>query len=225
MKISNNTLNILSNFSILNNGILVKKGSELVTVSSQKTVLANAIVPESFEQEFCFYNLSQFLGAVSLFDNPDFDFHENGVTISDGKNQVTYIYAEPKTVVLPPMSVLDIGESFFEFDLSKDQFSSLAKAAAVLTLPNVTVSSSDGKVQMGAEDVKNPSSNRFDIQISDVKYEGGDFRMTFKLDNLKLIPNDYHVSVSFEKFMANFSTKNLDYWVAVEQADSFLNTK
>ena len=36
MKISNDTLNILSSFTALNNQIQVKPGSELVTVASTK---------------------------------------------------------------------------------------------------------------------------------------------------------------------------------------------
>ena len=75
MNISNETLDILRNFSSINSGITVKAGNELVTVSAMKNIFAKAVVDESFEKDHSIYDLSEYLGAVSLFDRPNFDFN------------------------------------------------------------------------------------------------------------------------------------------------------
>ena len=51
MNISNETLDILRNFSSINSGITVKAGNELVTVSAMKNIFAKAVVDESFEKD------------------------------------------------------------------------------------------------------------------------------------------------------------------------------
>ena len=58
-----------------------------------KNILATANVPETFSQEFSIYNLVEFLGAVSLLDNPDFNFNDNSLSISDTDTSMTYFYA------------------------------------------------------------------------------------------------------------------------------------
>ncbi len=85
MKISSQTLSILKNFSSINGNILVRAGSTLSTISPQKNILASAVVSENFPTTFAIYDLGQFLGAVSLFEDPDFDFTDKFVTISSGK--------------------------------------------------------------------------------------------------------------------------------------------
>ena len=67
MKLSNETLTVLKNFSSINQGIQFKKGTKLTTVSSGKTVLAQAVLKDSFPQDFCVYDLNQFLSVHSLF--------------------------------------------------------------------------------------------------------------------------------------------------------------
>ena len=70
MKISNETIAVLQNFATINNGLQVKAGNVLQTISPGKTVVASAVVAETFE-DFCVYDLSQFLGTMSLFNEPE----------------------------------------------------------------------------------------------------------------------------------------------------------
>ena len=96
MNISNETLDILRNFSSINSGITVKSGNELVTVSAMKNIFAKAVVDENFEKDHSIYDLSEYLGAVSLFDKPNFEFNAEKVTVSEGDNSVIYYYADPQ---------------------------------------------------------------------------------------------------------------------------------
>ena len=52
MKVSNQTLSVLKNFSEINENILVKPGKTIRTISTLKNVLAEATIDENFEQEW-----------------------------------------------------------------------------------------------------------------------------------------------------------------------------
>ena len=69
MKLSEQTIEVLQNFSTINQSLLFKSGDVLRTVSPQKTVLAEVTVPDNFESEFGIYDLGQFLSAMTLIDD------------------------------------------------------------------------------------------------------------------------------------------------------------
>jgi hypothetical protein len=66
MKLSKDTLDVLKNFASINSGMEFKKGNTIRTMSSGKTVLAKASLKDEFPQDFCVYDLNQFL--IGSFD-------------------------------------------------------------------------------------------------------------------------------------------------------------
>ena len=72
MKLSNETLNVLKNFSTINEGLEFKQGKKIKTVSTSKALMAEANLPDEFPETFCVYDLNQFLSVNSLFkDKPE----------------------------------------------------------------------------------------------------------------------------------------------------------
>ena len=67
MKLSSNTTMVLKNFATINQNLVIKEGSELLTMSSMKNIVAKATVEENFPKEIAIYDLNEFLGALSLF--------------------------------------------------------------------------------------------------------------------------------------------------------------
>ena len=228
MKISNETLNILQNFATINNGLLVGTGNTLKTISPSKTLLASAEVSEMFETKFCIYDLAQFLGTVSLFDSPEFEFGDNSVEISEGETNLVYVYADPNTIVTVPDKKLEC-DSDIAFDLPWADFDRLQKAANVLGLPNLVITKEPSRAGVPrkpsqlvaiATDVKNSTSNNFKINLGITQLEDdSSFKAVIKFDNLKFLPADYHVSIS-TKGVSLFSSNRAEYFVAVEQNDS-----
>jgi hypothetical protein len=220
MKISNNTLAVLQNFATINNGIQVKTGNSLRTISPNKTLLGLATVKENFDTPFCIYDLSQFLGTLSLFDSPDLTFGENAVEIVEGETRLTYVYADPNTIVTVPEKRLEC-DGDIEFDLPQKSLDRLQKAANILGLPNLVITTDDAEEYLVAvaTDVKNSTSNNFKIKLDGETPSGTTFKMVLKFDNLKLIPDDYHVRIS-AKGISHFDGKKAEYFVAVEQNDS-----
>ena len=66
MKLSDSTLAVLKNFAGINNSILVKKGTQLRTMSVAKNILAEAEIPEDFPRDVAIYDLNQDTGLQHI---------------------------------------------------------------------------------------------------------------------------------------------------------------
>ena len=81
MKLSDNTLSLLKNFSTINQSILFKQGSKLRTISVMKNILAEATVDEELPKDFGIYDLNQFLNGLGLHHDPELDFGDEGYVL------------------------------------------------------------------------------------------------------------------------------------------------
>jgi hypothetical protein len=214
IKLSKKTLDILKNYASINSNILVNPGNVITTISPVKNVLAEATVEETFDTQFGVWDLNKFLGTVSLFDDPEFEFHEKYVNISGSNgSSVKYFYCEPKLLTTPTKKI-QMPNSVVDFKLTQKNFNELQKAASVLQLPDIAVRSNDGRIELVALDKNDSSSNSYSVDVGETD---ADFEFYFKVENLKLIYGDYSVEIT-EKIVSKFTheTLNLSYWIALE---------
>lgn len=217
MKISESTLDVLKNFSTINQSLAFKRGSVIRTVSEGKTILAQARVSESFPVDFAIYELNQFLGLASLFEEADFDFGERQVTLKEGTAKATYTYADPSMITTPPEKNIELPSVEVQFKMNKSDYRAVLNGANQLGLPEVVVTSRDGKIMLVATDTKNPTSNEFSREVGE---HGASFKFIFKTENMKFIPNDYQVEIS-SKGIAHFKSDSVEYWVATEAGSEY----
>jgi hypothetical protein len=216
MKISPATLNVLKNFASINSSIVVEKGSVLKTISALGNIMATAVVPETFEAPFAIYDLGQFLGAVSLFDDPDFEFHQSFVKISSGNRSIRYFYSDPSLIKSVGEKKVTLPSRDVEFNLSDNQLGGLLKAASVLQVPEIAVlSDGKSKSRIVAIDSKQSTSNEFNITVDHESDKS--FAFYFKSENLKLITGDYAVAICARGISEYKNTKqDVTYWIAIE---------
>ena len=217
MKINKQTLNTLKNFSDINMSIEVKGGNTLRTVSVQKNILAEAQVETTFPQDFAIYEVNRFLGAASLFDDPDFEFGEKSVKIGNNKYSLDYVYCDPSMIVTPPEKNITVPDPEVRFKLTQDTLSQLLKAGNVLGTPEIVVEGGS-PMRVRAMDTNNDSTDTFHVNLD----ESSDrtFRFVFKIENLKMVPGDYDVEIS-SKGIARFSQNQLQYWIATESSSTY----
>ena len=215
MKISNETIEILKNFSSINMSVLLKQGNNIRTVSPQKTILAQATVAETFPKECAIYDLNQFLNISAMFEDSEFDFNETSVEIKNGKASATYFYASASTITTPPEKDIVLPSVDVTFTIEKNAIAYALKAAGVMSSPEVSLLGKNGIVSITAIDSRQDGGNSFNhpVGTSAINYN-----MIFKVENLKLLPRDYDVTIS-GKGIANFKSKQQDveYWIATEQ--------
>lgn len=215
MKFSNETLNVLKNFSSINPSVMFKSGTTIRTISPQKTVMAAASITETVPSDAAVYDLSRFLATIQLFEDPEIQFGDSKFTISSGKSELKYTYTSPSMIISPPEKDIQVPNP--ELSVSKlpwKSIDSVIKAAGVLSLGEIAFIAKDTTVKMAAVDSKNPTADSFDVTIKD-DYDGAPFTMIIRVDNLKLMPAEYDVSLS-SKGMAHFKSDKVQYWIAVE---------
>ena len=219
MNISPETLDILRNFSTINSGLTVKEGNELKTVSAMKNIFARAIVTDTFDKEHSIYDLSEYLGAVSLFDTPNFEFNAEKVTVSEGDNSVQYYYADPQMVISPQKDI-NMPDPEITFDIDEGVLDSLLKASSVLSLPDMVLSSDGTTVILTVKDKKNSTSNIFSKTVA--QGNGSTYEMFLRMENVKVIPGDYTVFVS-SKGIAQFTNRkqSVEYFIALEPDSNY----
>ena len=220
MKLSESTVNLLKNFSSINQSILFKEGNKLRSISVMKNILAEATIAEEFPKDFGIYDLNQFLNGLSLHNSPELDFDNNQfVVIKEGKMRSKYFFADASVIVSPPEKEITLPTEDVCFQLTSQQLEKLKKAASVYQLPDISAIGENGVVKLVARDKKNDTSNDFSIIVGETDEE---FVFNFKEENLKIVPGTYDVIVS-SKLLSKFTNQNLDvtYYIALEPDSTF----
>ena len=223
MKLSKHTLNMLKNFSDINMSIEIKKGNVLRTVSVQKNILAQAELEDEFPKDFAIYELNRFLGAVSLFDDPELEFNAKSVNIGTTKHSADYVYCDPSMIVTPPENNITFPDPEVKFTLTQDSLSQVMRASNVLGTPEIAIEGGphpNDSIRIKALDVNNDSTDTFQVVLDEKS--GHTFRFVFKTENMKMIPGNYDVEIS-SKGISHFSLQGakLQYWIATESTSNF----
>ena len=221
MKLSDNTTSFLKNYANINQSLEFREGNILRTVSPLNTILASVEISEDLPKTFPIYELNRFLGTLSLFNDPELDFTDNGVTISDSNHEATYRYCGSSSMFqTPPEKDISFPDPEVEFQLTQDVFKKTINAANTLGLPEVVVEGDGTEIRLLVSDTGNVSSDSFSTVVGPTDKT---FRMIFKTENLnKLMEGTYDVKLS-SKRISHFkrTSDSLQYWIALEQNSTF----
>ena len=224
MKLSDNTKMVLRNFATINQNLVIKEGSELLTMSAMKNIVAKAEVEETFPKEIAIYDLNEFLASISLFAVPVLEFEEQYLTIKEEgqpHKKLKYFYSDP-SVVQTPSKTISMPSEEVSFELKIEKLLEMKKAAGVISSPDMVLQKLNGSSSLLAKDKKNDTANNYS---SDIKTDGdGEFEFYFKVENLKLLDGDYDVKIS-SKNISHFKNdkSNIEYWIALEPESTYSN--
>jgi hypothetical protein len=216
MKLSEQTLAVLKNFATINSGVVLKPGKVQKTISAEKSILVEAELEDITDHEFGIYDLNQFLGNIITLKNPNLDFGEQTVVMTDEDGtKMDYRACAAELVISPPTKELTLDSPDVVFDLSNSTFVKLMRLGAMNALPNLTIAGKDGELKASVHEKNNDTSNMASTTIG--AWSGEDFTASFKTELLKMLPDDYKVEIKLGGF-AKFSstTKNLVYFISLE---------
>jgi hypothetical protein len=218
MKLSKETVALLKNYASINSNLLIKAGKKLSTISGAKNVMSDATVAETFAADFGIYDLNEFLGAMSLFEDPELDFSEKFVTITKGSNSIKYFAAEA-SVLSAPTRAITFPESDVDFNLTSAMLDMIKKTSSVLGASDLSIVGDGTTLTAVVGDKKNASGNSYNTPLGDTDKT---FKVNLKVDNLKMLPGDYKVSISSKK-ISRFKSiaTDLVYYVAIEADSTF----
>lgn len=217
MKLESRTMQILKNFSTINPSLMFKPGSIINTMSPNKTVLAKASIKEQIPSSFAIYDLSKFLGVLSLFDQPELQVEEKQMVIAGGQQKVRYTFASPDAIVIPSDKEVNMPETEIQFMLTADDLNKVMKAMGVMQLPEIAINGDSSEMSIQAIDSKNPSADSYRVVLGETQ---ATFRMIFKAENIKIMQGDYDVSIS-SKGIGHFKGADVEYYIATEANSTF----
>jgi hypothetical protein len=218
MKLSKGTLALLKNLASINTNLLIRPGSKLSTISTNKNVAAEVEIEETFDTQFGIYDLSEFLGMLTLFEDPDLDFSERCLTISEGRSSIRYLPADQDVLIFPKNTTQKFpADAEIEFNLSAAILQNVIRSASVLKMPFVTVQGDGEKMELIVRDKENVNSNRFTVQIGETDKT---FSFNIKVENFKMVIENYKVQISSKK-VARFQGENKIYMLACEHDSTY----
>lgn len=179
--------------------------------------MADTVVTETFPSEFGIYDLNEFLGAMSLFEDPELTFGDKYVTIKQGGQSIKYFAASPEVLVAPQKSIT-FPDAEINFNISATQLEMIRKTASVLRSEDVSIVGDGSSITAVVGDKKNATANSFSEPVGTTDKT---FKVNLKVENLKMLPGDYSVSVSSKKISRFKGSGDLVYYVAVEADSSF----
>jgi len=218
MKLSNETVSVLKNFSTINQNLVIKSGSTITTMSAMKNIVAKADVKEDFPQDFAIYDLNEFLSVITFFENPELQFEDSFVIVTEegSRTRARYFFSDP-SVVTTPTKPITMPECEVKLNISSDILDRITRGASVIGAPDLALESGTLK----ATDKKNDTANDFQMDI-EVESDSNDYKFWFKVENLKLIPDSYDVQIS-SKSISHFknSKGDVEYFIALEPESTY----
>lgn len=217
MKLSKETVSIFKNFAAINTNLLLTPNNKISTRSAKKTVIGSASVPDTFPIEFGIYDLNEFLGSLSLFNDPELEFSDKYVTIKENNDQIIFYKAEKGVLVYPEKEIV-FPEVYVDFVLPSAVLNNIQRTAAVLHAEVVTIIGKGGDliVQVGKQ---KQEANSYQNVIGTTDKT---FKANILIEHFKMIPNDYQVTLSDRK-ISRFKalSSDLTYHLAVEADSTF----
>ena len=223
MELSDRTLSVLKNFANINSNIVFREGQELKTISVAKNILAKASLTETIPREFGIYDLNEFLNVLSLADNPNLTFDKNHMVVSDqtGLRGLNYFYSDVDMLSTPSKDVV-MPEAEVTFTLDTDTLNRLKRAASALGHDEISITPDGNSIRLTVVDKDDATSNSFFSNVEGEFQSGVDFNFILNVNNLKVISEDYKVSIS-SKLISNFKSLQspIEYFIALEKSSTY----
>ena len=224
MQLSEQTLNILHNFKTIQPNVVLRPGNVIKTMAEAKNIVASATVDMDIDKEVGIYDLNEFLATLNLVDSPELDLKDNYAVVrsTSGRSRIKYYFSDPDILTSPTKDIPMPSEEV-SFVLDADTLSKLKKAASTLGHEVMTISPSQGVLELSVTEIDNSTANAFAIDVAGTFDEGSNFRYVMNLNNLKVLPVDYDVTISkklISKFVSRDPQTPVQYYIALEKSST-----
>lgn len=194
MKLSKETVEILTNFATIGKGIVIRPGNFLSTIANHKAAVATAIVKDTFPSKVAIFNLQRFLDSLSIFDEPDLEFNDKFILISGGGAEIRYLTSPEALVVAPPEKLKQQPDAHITFSLTDHTRNALISALGALKVKDIAVRGRNGKISLCAFEKKD-GIDKGDLFAITVGSTDEDFQFNFSSEVFKIMPGEYQAEV------------------------------
>jgi hypothetical protein len=227
MRLSPETIELLKNFSAINNSIVISPGNVIRTINSERNVFAKTTVAETFPRDIPIYELRQFLNIFSLHKDADVDFSdEHYILVSQGHTKMKFYYADlfslTKNLNIPTQDY-PFEDVVLSVNLDSDVIERVRKAASMYFLTDLSIVGAEGQVELVVHNKEETTSKSYNITLGTTENE---FALNFVEKNIMILPGSYQLDIARfpgGRFASKFSNANqeLEYVIALEPDSSF----
>jgi ribosomal protein L28 len=121
-------------------------------------------------------------------------------------------------VLVAPTKSITFPDSDIDFTLTSQQLDMIRKTAGVLRSEDLSIVGDGSSITAVVGDKKNVTGNNFSEPVGKTDKT---FKVNLKVENLKMLPGDYSVSISSKKISRFKGNGDLVYYVAVEADSTF----
>jgi hypothetical protein len=217
IRFNKETLEILQNFAQINTGMQFRKGKKQTTVSTGRGIIGISHIDTDIPKSFAIYELSKFLGILSLFNDPEIELGDEYATIkNDNGQKVDYRYCEPRMITSwPEDKKEDLQTVDSSFELTKETWTKLNKSSNLLTGKHIRVQANGSDIQIKTfdEEDKMASTASFVVGNSDITYD-----IYFQTAVLNILPGNYLIEICKNKLTRwTNKDKNVVYYIPAER--------
>lgn len=202
MKLSPITTKILNNFSNINSGILFKEGNVQHCVCPLSTIIAEAILPDSFEKTFAIYDISGFLKILKTFNEPEIDFSENNyMRIFEGKKSSKFFFSDPSLITVPKKTPYAHDDTSVQFSVPASVLDTIKSVSSISSYFKVLKiwSTDDNNIALSltSKEENERATNSYDICVGSTDNQKlQTFSFYLQLETLKILEGDYDFVIS-----------------------------
>lgn len=228
MKISKETLKILSSFRNINESLVVEEGNRLCTTNPSRTIMAIANTTEEFP-EFMLHGLTSFLNFIGLYNEPELEFSDKYLVITENKRITKLTYADASTInsaldtLFTAVDKLDSFNGYeIRFNLSDTDLAGLLKSASILGVNDITInkkSNNSLSIISALINNRNEIQSNYDVELdTESDLTNIDFNIIIPIAHLLILPGDYEILIS-SKNIIRFNNKTFDihYYIAPDE--------
>lgn len=212
MKLKPRTIQILKNYSSINPSMLFKKGHHQVTMHPMKKMLVRAAIEEEIPADFAIFDLSKFIGTLSLFNDPELTVGKKYITIAEGGQKVNFTFGDPDVIIGPSAQTMKMPSNEIQFKLTDVALAQLMKASSILDVPHVIFRGNSEVVEVGAGKCDDPSGNKFMVEVGLTTHE---FQFVVGVDTFRVLPGTYDATITKDGII-HLQTTDIEYWISTE---------
>ncbi|CCI88633.1 sliding clamp DNA polymerase accessory protein,phage associated [Yersinia phage phiR1-RT] len=231
MKLSKETISILKNFSSINSGLMLKKGSFVMTRAVNGTSYADATISDEIDFDVAIYDLPAFLSVLSLVGENAEITHDSkmaNIEIRNGRSTINWASADPSSIKFPP-SAVKFPLAHVIFELPGEELKQLLRVSRGMGIDTLGITNNEGKIVInGYNKVSDSSCSKILYSLEAGEYDGEhQFNILINMSNLKIVDGDYKVMIwgkikGTEKQAAlRFEGSQVNYVIAVESDSTY----
>lgn len=223
------TINVLKNFSAINQSVLIKTTDAVVRNNSKSCIAIYRFNDEldlGGESEIGLYDTADFLGIYSAYKTPEIEATDKFITISEGKSKVKYFTTASTHIPSVPYDAktgkyniegkFEMVECEMDFVIPQEKINILLKMATLLRSEFLFFESVDGVVRITVADELESSNNTWEMTLEDdITKSELTTPVKMNLQEFKILPSDYQVKISSAGISFWKSNLGVDYYIGL----------